>query len=501
MTDPYGEIDADVLVVGAGPTGLMLAFELTLAGAKAIVVEKAEHPNPQSRAGSIQPRTAEVLDMRGLLDEISDPATRTLSRVGHFAGLPVRLDYTAWNTPYPASLAIGQGRIERHLERLLTGNGTLVERGHEVLGVAQDEDGVEIRTEHRRWRARYLVGCDGAHSAVRRLSDVAFPGHPATSRSTVVDLDLTGDTPPPGQHFSDYVHHTGDRWTLLHPIEDHRFRMMFGRTGADLAETDEGPVTHEEVAQALRATHSDRVQVRAVLAGSRFSDATRQIEQYRHGRILFAGDAAHIHAPLGGQGVNLGIQDATNLGWKLATELRGDAPAGLLDSYHAERHPAAAQSLQLTLAQRAIMNPTAPESSALRGLMLDLAELPDVVARLSGLMSGLALRYELPGPDHPLLGARVPETTLATDAGPRRLAELLHPGRAVVLLFSDQLRPELPDSPHGPLIIRADPALEIPAGAALVRPDGYIGWVGDDITGLTQALATWITNRTPRHSA
>jgi 2-polyprenyl-6-methoxyphenol hydroxylase-like FAD-dependent oxidoreductase len=492
-----GETDTDVLVVGAGPTGLMLAFELALAGARTIVVEKAEQPNPQSRAGGIQPRTAEVLDMRGLLDEISDPATRTLSRVGHFAGLPIPLDYTSWNTPYPATLGIWQGRIERHLERRLTDHGTPVERGHEVLAVAQDEHGVDITTERRRWRARYLVACDGAHSTVRRLCDIPFPGHPATTRSTVVDLELTGDTPAPGLHFSDYLHHAGDRSTLLHPLEDGRFRMVFGRTTANLDETAGGPVTHDEVADALRATHGDRVHVRAVLVGSRFTDATRQVEQYRHGRILLAGDAAHIHSPHGGQGVNLGIQDAVNLGWKLATHLRGDAPAGLLDSYHAERHPAAAQVLQLTLAQRAIMNPVAPESGALRELMLDLARLPDVVARLSGLMSGLALRYRLPGPEHPLLGTRAPETTLATDSGPRRLAELLHPGRAIALLLADLPRPELPDSPHAPLIIRADPTPELPAGAVLVRPDGYIGWAGDDTTGLTEALATWITNRTP----
>ena len=494
--------DIDVLVVGAGPTGLMLAFELSLAGARAVVVEKAEQPNPQSRAGGIQPRTAEVLDMRGLLDEISDPATRRLDRVGHFAGLPVRLDYTSWNTPYPATLGIWQGRIERHLEQRLTERGTPVERGHEVLAVAQDEHGVEITTDHRSWRARYLVACDGAHSTVRRLCDVAFPGLPATSRSTVVDLELTGATPPPGQHFSDYFHHVGDHVTLLHPLGDDRFRMVFGRTSGGLDDAATGPVTHDEVADALRATHGDQVHVRAVLAGSRFSDATRQLEQYRHGRILFAGDAAHIHSPHGGQGVNLGIQDAVNLGWKLATHLREDAPTGLLDSYHAERHPAAAQVLQLTLAQRAIMNPTAPESAALRELMLDLTQLPEVLARLSGLMSGLALRYPLRGPEHPLLGCRAPETVLATDHGPRRLAELLRPGRAVVLLLSDLPPPELPGSPHVPLVIRTDPTPELTAGAVLVRPDGYIGWAGEDPTGLNDALTTWITNPAhTRHSA
>ncbi|MFH9978674.1 FAD-dependent monooxygenase [Streptomyces sp. NPDC017179] len=482
------EIETEVAVVGAGPTGLMLACELAAAGVGTLVLEKLPKRVEQLKGGGIQPRTAELLESRGLLEPLLRRAASREPVGGHFATLPVPLDCTPWRTRHPFPIAVPQGEIEEVLEERALAAGARVRRGAAVSGVESGDDGVVVTADRLRVRAHYLVACDGGHSTVRKLLGLPFPGRPGTHQAVLADIRLSAVSslvPRQIGHMSALTRHAVGYWAMLVPLGGDRYGLTFGRAGQVDAGADadrDTPVTPEAIAAALQAVYGPETVLAAVENSSRFSDATRQLEQYRSGRVLFAGDAAHIHPPLGGQGLNLGIQDAFNLGWKLAATVQGRAPSGLLDSYHTERHPVGAQVLHHTSAQRVLADPNPSEDvAALRDILVDLLRLPDTNRHLAGLMSGLSLRYPLPG-DHPLTGRRVPDPDLVTEAGPTRLSALFASGHAVVLDLAGAVPAGLPLPPRVDLV-RATCPEDLGAAVLLIRPDGYVCWAADHSGG------------------
>ncbi|WP_433280242.1 FAD-dependent oxidoreductase [Pseudonocardia xinjiangensis] len=493
--------DPDVLVIGGGPTGLTLAAELALGGVSVTVVERQQTPSGQSRGGGISARTCEVLAMRGLLDATAGRSLTREGAGGHFAGLPVPLDARPWRTRHPDGLLIPQDRIEQILEARARELGATVLRGTELTGLTTGDgvtatlagpDGATVL------RSSYLVACDGAHSSVRKLTGIPFPGRAGTMAAVSADIELAAaseSVPRTLGHISGLTRQVGGVWMLLHPLGDATdpatpYRLVFaGPEQATLPR--EAPVTAAEVAAALTAVHGTETRLGRLRWGSRFSDACRQLTDYRHGPVLFAGDAAHIHTPVGGQGLNLGVQDAMNLGWKLAAQVRGDAPDGLLDSYHAERHPVAARVLAGTRAQSLVMSPPpdADDVRALRDIMIDLARLPDANRYLAGMMSGLDLRYDLGDPDaadDPLVGRRIVDLSLVTADGPTTVSTLLRSGHGLLL----ELGPPsaLPPHVHPRVDAVVARAVDSPVGSTLgagpgidrvlVRPDGYVCWAG-----------------------
>ncbi|MFF3617054.1 FAD-dependent oxidoreductase [Streptomyces sp. NPDC002580] len=506
-TETETEIETEVVVAGAGPTGLTLAYELTLAGVATLVLEKLPRRVEQVKGGGIQPRTAELLESRGLLEPLLKRATPHAPTGGHFAALPVPLDCGPWRTRHPCPIPIAQWELEDVLEERAIAAGARVLRGTAVSGVASDDDGVVVTTEGSRVRARYLVACDGGHSTVRKLLGLPFPGRPGTNQAVLAGIRLSSVSPLVPRHIghmSTLMRRAGGYWTMLVPLGDDRYNFTFGHTDTpDAADTDvPDTVSRQEITTALHTVYGDETTLASVENSSRFGDATRQLEHYRAGRVLFAGDAAHIHPPLGGQGLNLGIQDAFNLGWKLAATLQDRAPDGLLDSYHAERHPVGAQVLHHTSAQRVLADPNPGEDvAALRDIFVDLLRLPDTNRHLAGLMSGLSLRHPLPG-DHPLIGQRVPDADLVTEAGPTRVSTLFGAGHAVLLDLTGAVPPELP-LPARVDVVRATCADDLGAATLLVRPDGYVCWAADtstpaDTTALLAAIADhlFVTERT-----
>ncbi|QDL68752.1 monooxygenase [Streptomyces malaysiensis subsp. malaysiensis] len=474
------ESTTEVVIAGAGPTGLTLAYELALAGVETLVLEKLPQRIEQVKGGGIQPRTAELLELRGLLEPLLRRAVSRDAVGGHFAALPVPLDCSPWGTRHPFPLAIPQWEIEAVLEERAVATGARVLRETTVSGVEPDRDGVVVTAGGLRVRAGYLVACDGGHSTVRKLLGLPFPGRPGTHQAVLADIRLSAVSPlVPRQmgHMSTLTRHAGGYWSMLVPLGGDRYRITFGH--ADQTDLDrDTPVTHEEIATALRAVYGEETTLGAVDNSSRFGDATRQLEHYRAGRVLFAGDAAHIHPPLGGQGLNLGIQDAFNLGWKLAATVQGRAPSGLLDSYHTERHPVAAQVLHHTSAQRVLADPNPTEDvAALREIVIDLLRLPDANRHIAGLMSGLSLRYPLSG-DHPLTGQRAPDADLVTEAGATRLSALFGSGHAVLLDLAGTVPADLRLPPRVDLVRATSPA-DLGAAALLIRPDGYVTWAAD----------------------
>jgi 2-polyprenyl-6-methoxyphenol hydroxylase-like FAD-dependent oxidoreductase len=500
------QTEAEVVVVGAGPTGLALAYELALAGIDVLVLERLSRRIEQVKGGALQPRTAELLESRGLLEPMLRRATAREAVGGHFAMLPVPLDCTPWQTRHPFPITVPQWEIEEVLEERAVAQGVRVLHGSTLTSLDGDGDGggdsdgdgagtdngdrhgVTVVADGLRVRADYLVACDGARSTVRKLLGLPFPGRSGTYLAVLADIRLSAVSslvPRQQGHISGLTRQAGGYWTLLIPLGEGRYRITFGRADQAGVERDT-PVTEEEIAAALRTVYGEETVLSGVDNSSRFSDATRQLESYRTGRVLFAGDAAHIHPPLGGQGLNLGVQDAFNLGWKLAATLRGRAPAGLLDSYHRERHPAGAQVLHHTSAQRVLADPSASEDvTALRDIVTDLLRLPDTNRHIAGLMSGLSLRYEpADGQAHPLVGHRMPDMDLFTSEGPTRLSALFGTGHAVLLdlagVVPGGLR--LPASVDLVRATRPDGAGETrdPGAAALLfRPDGYVCWATD----------------------
>jgi len=473
-------VRTEVIVAGAGPTGLMLASELTLAGIPTVVLEKLRSRGAQSRAGSLQPRTAEVLDLRGLLDPLLDPRSPRGEIGGHFAGLPVELDCRPWRTRHPCPVAVPQARLEAFLEQRLVSQGVPVLRGREVSAIEQGADGVTVGDI----RGNYLVACDGGHSTIRKLLGVPFPGSAGRMSAVVADITLASRSAAvlsTREHFSQHIKSANGFFCALAPIEGDLYRLMFGKLSGE-GPGREAPIAPEEVREALRAVYGPQTELGELREASRFSDAARQVERYRKGRVFFAGDAAHIHLPIGGQGVNLGIQDAVNLGWKLAATVRGWAPDGLLDSYHDERRAVAERVLRNTRAQSVIMNPSQDETLAtVRDMFTELLRLPEANRLISGMMSGLDVQY-------PGLGPRMLDLDLITEDGPTRLSRLMHSGRGLLLSFDDKPRS------IGGWADRVDHVTaktDEDIDAVLIRPDGYIAWSVADGQPLETALARW----------
>jgi 2-polyprenyl-6-methoxyphenol hydroxylase-like FAD-dependent oxidoreductase len=425
-----------VVIAGGGPTGLMLACELRLAGVDVLVLERLAGPSGESRAGGIHARTMEILDQRGMLEPFLAEGRKL--QAGHFAGL--WLDFSGLPTRYPYLLAILQRRIERLLEARAAELGVRVRREVEVTGLRQDDDRVHITTSAGPVEAEYLVGCDGGRSTVRRLAGIDFPGTPATMTSILGDVELTD--PPAQPVFQERREH--GNFSVL-DFEPGWYRVTTSQFDA-VADRD-APVTADDLRVALKQIAGTDFGLHSPRWISRYHDAARQAASYRSGRVLLAGDAAHIHYPAGGQGLNTGVQDAVNLGWKLAAVVRGEAGADLLDTYQKERHPVAARVLQNTRAQVALTR-TDPQTEALRATVGDLIGIDAVNRRLAMMLTGLDVRYDLgAGPDP--LGRRAPDLDLPDGT---RLYERLRTGRWLLL---------------------DEPGID----RMLIRPDGHVAWV------------------------
>ncbi|AHH95652.1 monooxygenase [Kutzneria viridogrisea] len=401
-------MNAEVVVAGGGPVGLMTAALLNAAGVSVLVLEKLDRPTTQSRATTLHPRSLEVFSaLPGLAErliELGRPVSGT-----HFAVLPDLLDLTGLDTRYPFTLLVPQVRTERLLAEHLATSGVVVLRGTEVTGLEQDAEGVRVLAGGQVHHGRYLVGADGAHSAVRKLAGIEFPGREPTMCGFLADVELA--EAPPRTH--QWRHDTG--WLSAVRLTDgvHRlFGAEPGDTGLSpeqVRERQAEPLTEGELRAVLRRVVGTDFGLRAVHWTSRANDSTRHAATFRSGRVLLAGDAAHVHLPAGGQGLNVGLQDATNLAWKLAAELRGWAPEGLLDSYDAERRPIAEKLAANTLAQSALMTTFTPAGGALRDLVSGLIADGTLTSELAGWISGIAVRYPAPPGAHPLVGARWPE--------------------------------------------------------------------------------------------
>jgi 3-(3-hydroxy-phenyl)propionate hydroxylase len=477
----------DVTVVGAGPTGLMLAGELALAGVDVAVLERRATPDlVGTRARGFHSRTIEIFDQRGIADRFLDQgrtvqALRFADTAIEVANLPTRHPYT---------LGLSQSHVERILRGWVEELGVPVHHGRDAVGFAQDGTGVDVHlAEGDPVRTAYLVGADGGRSVVRRAAGIELVGAEATRSYLIAEVQVSEEPP------------TGLRYDAVgvHGItvgED-------GRTaGIVVTEQQVGPATEptlEDLSTALNAVYGTDFGIHDPVWMSRFTDATRQATAYRHGRVLVAGDAAHVHPPTGGQGIGLGVQDAVNLGWKLAQVVRGVSPESLLDTYQAERHPATARILSNVMTQ-ALLQRADPRTDAVRDTISELLRFEGPRVQLAGLLYGLDVRHEL-GDGHPLLGRRIPDLDLVTPEGPRRVFELLHEARPVLLNLGDPGAMRIPgwadrvrlvDAAHsGTWELPVVGTVTAPA-AVLVRPDGHVAWVGEGTPGgLEDALTTW----------
>lgn len=480
-----------VIVVGAGPVGLMLAGELRLGGADVIVVERREGPTTESRATTLHARTMEIFDSRGLLEKLG---TRPQDIMGHFGGIP--LDLTLAST-HPGQWKVPQSETEELLQDWATALGADIRRGHELRGLTVTGDGVEARLEGPEGpvllRGRYLVGCDGELSTVRELACFDFPGDDASRE--LIRADVAG-VEIPNRRFQRME--KGLAIAARRP--DGVTRVMVHEFGSEAGPRTADP-TFAEITDVWKRVTGEDISGGTPLWLNAFGNASRQAAAYRDGRILLAGDAAHQQMPIGGQAMNLGLQDAVNLGWKLAAHVNGQAPDGLLDSYHDERHAVGAHVLANINAQ-ALLLMGGPEVEAVRAVTGELAGAENVRRHLAGVISGLSVRYDVGGGagSHPLLGTRVPPTRLRTGAGTVAVAELLRTGRALLLdLSGDAGRHAELSSAVRPWAGRVDLVAGLPpagsdlsdAGALLVRPDGHIVWAASGPTDLTTALHRW----------
>src|SRR3954468_20172184 len=474
----------DVVIVGGGPTGMMLAGELRLAGVEVVVLERRETQDlAGSRGGGIHARSIELLDQRGIADRFL--AEGKLLHAATFGG--TMLDLSGLPTRHPYTLALFQNHIERLLLRWVEELGVSIRRGVEVTGIAPDDEGVDVRlASGGSLRARYVVGADGGRSVVRREAGIEFVGPDATRSTLIAEVEVTGELPPTGKVDGRGVHG-------LHPMGTGTMRVVV--TEAELGPTTEP--TLEDLRQALTDVFGTDFGVHSPTWLSRFTDATRQAESYRKGRVLLAGDAAHVHSPTGGLGIGLGVQDAVNLGWKLGQVVRGSSGEELLDTYHAERHAAGARALKYTMAQ-SLFQKADPRQEALRDLLGEVLRVDGAGSPIAALVSGLVEAYDV-GAGPPLLGRRMPDLDIATTEGTTRVYGLLHKGRPVLLEFGGQ---ELgtpakgrvhyvPATYDGEWQLPVVGAVAAPR-AVLVRPDGYVAWVGDGTAdGLAGALDTW----------
>ncbi|GAA2177207.1 FAD-dependent monooxygenase [Arthrobacter parietis] len=478
---------ADVIIAGGGPTGMMLAGELALAGVDATIIER--RPTSElvgSRAGGFHSRTIEILDQRGIADRFLAEGQAVQAA---FFGTAM-LDMSDFPTRHPYTLGLWQNRIERILAGWIEELGVPVHRGLEVTGFAQNDDGVDVHlSDGESIRAQYLVGADGGRSAVRKAAGIGFPGWDATRSSLIAEVEVTEETPP-GMRIDEVGVHG------LHLMEDGR------TTRVVVTEKHLRPVTEPTLADLSRALtdiYDTDFGVHSPTWISRFTDATRQAAAYRSGRVLLAGDAAHIHSPSGGQGIGLGIQDAVNLGWKLAQVVKGVTPDSLLDTYHSERHPVGARALQHTMTQ-ALMQKADPRVAALADTVADLLTINEARKRLAGRISGLDVHYNF-GEGHPLLGRRMPDLGIITAEGPMRLFTLLHNARPVLLNLGEAGSIDVDQWVDRVQLVNAtyDGDWNLPVigpvsapTAALIRPDGHVAWTGDGTqAGLIDALTQW----------
>ena len=482
-----GVTECAVVIAGGGPTGLMLAGELALAGIDAVVVERrANQDLVGSRAGGLHARTIEIMDQRGIAERFLSQGQA--AQVAGFAWIP--LDISDLPTRHNYGLALWQQQIERILAGWVDELEVPIHREREVTAFTQDDAGVDVElSDGTSLRAEYLVGCDGGRSLVRKLAGIEFRGWDATISNLIAELEVA-EEPQWGLRRDAYGIHAFSRMPNGGPV-----RVMV--TEQRLGQTAEPSL--RDLSDALIAVYGTDYGAHSPASISRFTDMARQAVSYRKGRILLAGDAAHVHYPVGGQGLNIGVHDAVNLGWKLAQVVKKTSPQSLLDTYHAERHPVAARVLRDTMAQVALLR-TDDRTNALREIASDLLGMVEPRRRLGAMMSGLDVHYDLGG-GHPLLGRRMPDLDLITVNGPLRAFRLLHnarpalinlatPGAVDIGPWADRV--QLIDAKYdGEWQLPAIGAVAAPA-AVLVRPDGYVAWIGDGTdAGLTDALTTW----------
>jgi 2-polyprenyl-6-methoxyphenol hydroxylase-like FAD-dependent oxidoreductase len=488
-----------VVIAGGGPTGLMLAGELGLAGVDVVIVERRPSQDLAGmRSGGLHARTIEAFDQRGIADRFL--AEGQVAQVAGFAG--VTLDISDFPTRHPYGLGLRQKHIERILAGWVDELRVPILRGREVTGFTEDEAGVDVAlSDGESLPAQYLVGCDGGRSLVRKAAGIAFPGTEPTTSNIIAEVELAEDPPAWG------IRHDA---LGIHSLS----RVEYEIRNSQVVYRDEGPVgvllTERQVGHTAEPTLADLRDALIAVYGtdygihsptwiSRFTDATRQAETYRAGRVLLAGDAAHIHPPDGGQGLQTGVQDAVNLGWKLAQVVKGVSPESLLDTYHAERHPVGARVLRNTLVQVALRRDD-ERTKALRDTFAELLAMEEPRKRFAAMMCGLDIHYDR-GDGHPLLGRRMPDLDLVTDGGPLRVFTLLHDARPVLLNLGEPGGLDISPWTDRVQVLDATysgtwelPALgEVTApSAVLIRPDGYVAWAGEGTpAGLTGALTTW----------
>jgi 3-(3-hydroxy-phenyl)propionate hydroxylase len=475
-----------VVIVGGGPTGLMLAGELGLAGVDVAIVERRASQNLVGRrAGGLHSRTIEVLDQRGIADRFISRGE--VHKVAHFH---VRLDLSDFPTRHNYLLALTQNHIERILSEWVGELKVPIYREREVTGFRQDDTGVEVElSDGSSLRAEYLVGCDGGRSLVRKAAGIEFPGWDPSTSWIIAEVEWSREPEWGFRHDSVGTHAIGK-------LEDPR------QAGVVLVEKHVGGAgkpTLRDVSEALIAVYGTDYAIHSPTWISRFTDMARQAASYRDRRVLLAGDAAHVHAPVGGQGLNIGVQDAVNLGWKLAQVVKRISPESLLDTYHAERHPVGARVLKATMALVALRRPD-DRTKALGDYVSEFLSMDEPRKRMAAEMSGLGVHYDL-GAGHPLLGRRMPDLDLVTRTGPLRLYTLLHRARPVLLNLGEPGTFDITPWSDRVQTIDAsyDGALELPATgvvatptAVLIRPDGYVAWAGDSVQPtLADALTTW----------
>jgi 3-(3-hydroxy-phenyl)propionate hydroxylase len=482
-----------VVIAGGGPTGLMLAAELALARVDVAVVERRENQAlPGSRAGGLHARTIEVFDQRGVAERFLSQGQ--VMQVAGFSFIP--LDISDFPMRHNYGLALRQNRIEQIMADWVSELPVKLYRGHDVTGFTQDDTGVDVTlSDGGSLRAKYLVGCDGGRSIVRKKAGIDFAGWDASVSWLIAEVEMT-EEPAWG------IRRGEKGVNAIGKLDDGK------RAGVVLVEPEvrrgEAEPTLEDLRAALVAVYGTDFGARNPTWLSRFSDMARQATSYRERRVLLAGDAAHVHAPSGGQGLNIGVQDALNLGWKLAQVASGTSPESLLDTYQAERHAIAARVLRLTMAQSALGRGD-DRTEALRETMTDLLKMDEPRKRYGAIMSGVDIRYDL-GEGHPLLGRRMPDLDLVTESGPQRVFALLHDARPILLNLGDPNAYDI--APWADRVRRVDARYEGPwelpvigavaaPTAVLIRPDGYVAWARVDGSdeGLRDALTRWFGPR------